>query len=203
METIYKEIEMNTKTALVIVDVQNDFVEGGALGVIGGKAVADKIASFVKDNKDDLYMVITTRDWHIDPGKHFETWPVHCVANTPGAEVLDVINDAIVDSDLAHREVSKGLYSDGYSGLEGVDLVTQNPLDVILMDNNITRIVVVGIATDHCVKATALDANKKKWWHPVVLTDLIAGVDPEASAAALVEMEEDGILLTTSNDWNK
>lgn len=187
-------------TALVIVDVQHDFVEGGALGIDGGKGVAASIARFVEKNQDKFDLVITSRDWHIEPGEHFETWPVHCVADTHGAEILDVIKDAVAP--LANtRVISKGLYSDGYSAFSGNDLHTQNPMDTILFDNGIDKIVVVGLATDHCVKATALDANKKPWWEVTVLTDLIAGVTPETSQAALDEMSNDGIILTSSDDW--
>ncbi|MEV0997682.1 nicotinamidase [Nonomuraea sp. NPDC050202] len=180
-------------TALIIVDVQNDFCEGGSLAVAGGSEVAAGITRHVADHGYDH--VVATRDYHISPGTHFadapdyvSTWPAHCVAGTPGADFHPSFDVSAVE-----EVFSKGAYEAAYSGFEGTsgDGV---PLADWLRERGVREVDVVGIATDHCVRATALDAVK----HGLavrVLLDLTAGVAPTTTEAALAELREAGAVL--------
>lgn len=179
--------------ALVIVDVQNDFCPGGALGVADGARVAEAIAAHVAEK--DYAAVVATKDWHIDPGDHFsddpdfkDSWPKHCVADSEGAELPPAL------ADVKLTEVFlKGQYSAGYSGFEGTtDAGTE--LGDWLRSHDIDIIDVVGIATDYCVRATVLDALKQGF-EVRVLTDLVAAVTPETGEAALQEMVGSGSQL--------
>jgi nicotinamidase/pyrazinamidase len=183
--------------ALLVVDVQNDFTEGGALGVEGGAAVAAGITEHLLHHRGDYDLVVASRDWHDgdnDNGGHFAsgtpdfvgTWPVHCVAGTPGAEYHPAL---AVDRIDAH--VRKGQGEPAYSAFEGV-LDDGEPLADLLADRGVTDLDVVGIATDHCVRASALDAAAIGV-HVRVLTDLVAGVAEVSSAAALEELRTAGI----------
>lgn len=189
--------------ALLIIDVQNDFTEGGALGVEGGAAVAAAITQHVREHPDDYDVVIASRDWHDpdnDNGGHFalegdpdfvSTWPRHCMAGTDGAEYHPSIDTGLIDI-----HVRKGQGVPAYSIFEGTTddgrrLVTA--LDEI----DVTDIDVVGIATDYCVRASALDAITAGR-RVRVLSDLVAGVAPESSAAALVELADAGVLVEPS-----
>ncbi len=189
--------------ALLIVDVQNDFTEGGALGVAGGAEVARRITAYVREHRDDYAHVIASRDWHHgddDNGGHFaldgvpdftETWPPHCVAGTPGAEYHPALDTTLVDV-----HVRKGQGVPAYSAFEGTT-DDGRPLPVALEDLGIDDVDVVGIATDYCVRASALDAAGVG--HRVrVLTDLVAGVAPTTSRAALEELEAAGVELVPS-----
>lgn len=223
--------------ALVIVDVQNDFCEGGALAVAGGADVAAAISEHLAERADAYASVATTRDWHVDPGTHFAaatgaepdyrtTWPVHCVAGTPGAELHPDLDVEHVDA-----EFLKGRHTDGYSGFDGhhgePDAVPtgasgERPsgdagpygatavaaaaveegapgLDEWLREQGVDALTVVGLATDHCVRATVLDALDAGY-EVTVLTDLVAGVDEAASQAALHEMEAAGAHLALADD---
>jgi len=189
--------------ALFIIDVQNDFTEGGALGVDGGAAVAAGISALLAQHPDRYDHVFASRDWHSavgDNGGHFATdaapdyvttWPVHCVAGTPGAEYHP-------DLDVSGVEVhvQKGQGKPAYSIFEGV---TQSGHTVAraLDDLAVTDIDVVGIATDYCVLASARDALAAGR-RVRVLTDLVAGVAPESSAAALRALASEGAVVTTS-----
>ena len=173
-----------SKKALIVVDVQNDFVEGGALAVNGGKTVAVKIADLLnsRDTMSQYSQIVLTRDWHIDPGSHFSdepdyvtTWPVHCVAGSAGAEFVDCIKNIRWDRDVTI--VNKGMYEDAYSGFQGITL-SGTPLAEHLRENSITSVGVVGIATDYCVKETALDAAREGFTTTVIL-DLCAGISQE------------------------
>jgi len=173
---------MNSHTALIVVDVQNDFCEGGSLAVSGGIAVAQKISAHMAES--DYEYVVATRDYHIDPGEHFSeepdfvrSWPKHCVAGTGGAAFHPELDITPIS-----EVFSKGQYSDGYSGFEGVSRANEK-LAVWLRAKEITEVSVVGIATDHCVRATALDAVKEGFTTRVLL-DLTASVSP-----AVVESE--------------
>jgi nicotinamidase/pyrazinamidase len=183
--------------ALLIVDVQNDFTEGGALAVDGGAAVAARITDHLARHRRDYDLVVASRDWHDgdnDNGGHFapgepdflDTWPVHCVAGTAGADYHPAL--AVGDVD-AH--VRKGQGRPAYSAFEGV-LDDGEPLAALLAERKVTDIDVVGIATDHCVRASALDAAATGA-HVRVLTDLVAGVAEASSAAALAELRAAGI----------
>lgn len=190
------------KRALVVVDVQNDFCEGGSLAVAGGAQVAQRIADFVQTHHGDYAAVVATADWHIDPGEHFsdtpdyvDSWPVHCVAGTYGAEPHPGVEPAMAHVEAVFR---KGEYAAAYSGFEGLthgtpdaDGVPSIGLGDWLETAGITEIDVVGIATDHCVRATALDALRAGL-RTRVLLDLTAGVAPEPSARAVAQMREEG-----------
>jgi len=181
--------------ALFIIDVQNDFTEGGALGVDGGAAVAGRITEYLASDAADYDVVFASRDWHDghnDNGGHFhpepnyvETWPEHCVSGTVGAEYHPALDESLVDV-----HVKKGQGKPAYSIFEGVTddgLTVHEALDRL----EISDVDVVGIATDYCVLASALDALESG--RAVrVLTDLVAGVAPESSAAALERLEAEG-----------
>ena len=187
--------------ALFIVDVQNDFTERGALGVAGGDAVAERISRFLGEHADDYAVIVASRDWHHgddDNGGHFaaepdfiDTWPAHCVGGTYGADY-----DEVFDTSRVTHHLKKGQGKPAYSLFEGVtdDGVTA---DGILNENGISDIDVVGIATDYCVRASALDALKAGRGVRV-FTDLIAGVHPDSSAAALAEIAAAGAEVTRS-----
>src|SRR3954453_22333739 len=177
-------------SALFIIDVQNDFTEGGALGVDGGAAVAAGISRYLDEHPDRYDVVIASRDWHDgsnDNGGHFATdgapgfgtnWPVPCSAAPPGAEYHPALDTSDVDV-----HIRKGQGKPAYSVYEGTT-PEGVPLTQVLAERGVTDVDIVGIATDYCVRASALDA-KHDGKRVRVLTDLIAGVAPESSAAAL------------------
>lgn len=182
-----------TARALVVVDVQNDFCEGGALAVAGGSAVAAAVTSLVKSNRYDA--IVATRDHHIDPDAHFaddpdyvDTWPAHCQVGTPGAEFHPNF-----DVSSAHEIFSKGAYTAAYSGFEGASDADE-PLADWLRDRGVTDVDVVGLATDHCVKATALD-SVREGFATTVLLPYTAGVSPATTEAALAELRAAGVVL--------
>ncbi len=187
--------------ALVVIDVQVDFCEGGALAVAGGNAVAERIAALLaSDHGYDT--VAATRDWHVEPGRHFSdapdyvrTWPAHCVAGTPGAEYHPALRDALPGGPAAvvDEVFSKGQYDDGYSGFDGVDSRLR-PLSAYLRGLDVGEVDVVGIATDHCVRATAKDAAGLGF-RTRVLLDLAAGVAPATVTRALDELRDAGVEL--------
>ncbi|PKQ22027.1 MAG: nicotinamidase [Actinobacteria bacterium HGW-Actinobacteria-5] len=180
--------------ALIVVDVQNDFCEGGSLAVSGGAAVAGRIAGLLAgDHGYD--QVVATRDHHIDPGAHFsatpdyvDSWPVHCVAGTPGAELHPALAatpfDAVFD---------KGEYAAAYSGFEGA--CGGEGLAEWLADHEVESVDVVGIATDYCVRATALDAAKCGLATRVRL-DLTAAVAPDRIGSTLTDLAAGGVEVT-------
>lgn len=185
-------------TALLIIDVQNDFTEGGALGVVGGDAVAAGIARLLREHPDRYDVVIASRDWHDadnDNGGHFhaqpdfvDSWPVHCVSDTAGAEYHPALTDAPIDI-----HVRKGQGRPAYSIFEGI--AHDGSTMVETLDRlGVTHLDVAGIATDHCVLASALD-GLAAGRSVTVLTDLIAGVGAESSAAALARLEAAGARL--------
>jgi len=186
--------------ALFIVDVQNDFTEGGALGVVGGDAVATAITSHLAAHGDEYRLVIASRDWHDgdgDNGGHFatgepdfvDTWPPHCVAGTPGAEY-----DPGLDTSAVTHHVKKGQGQPAYSLFEGRD-DDGRAVAELLTDAGILEVDVVGIATDYCVLATALD-GRQHGFEVRVLDDLVAGVAPETTADAFARMTEAGVVVT-------
>ncbi|SIS23705.1 isochorismatase family protein [Williamsia sterculiae] len=180
-------------TALVIVDVQNDFCEGGALGVTGGAAVARAVTELA--GAQGYSAVVATRDFHIDPGTHFsdepdfvDSWPPHCRVGTSGAEFHPDF-----DVTLAQDVFSKGRYSAAYSGFEGAD-DDGATLETWLRDRGIRAVDVVGIATDHCVRATALDAARTGL-RVRVLLDHTAAVAPDSLAATYAQLRDAGVDL--------
>jgi nicotinamidase/pyrazinamidase len=179
--------------ALLIVDVQRDFCEGGSLAVHGGAEAARRITAWMVEHGDEYAAVAATRDRHQDPGAHFsatpdyvDSWPVHCVAGTLGAEFHPDLNTAAVGAVF-----DKGAYAAAYSGFEGVD-ATGRGLAEWLGAQDASGVDVVGIATDYCVLATALDAVRAGFTTRVI-TALTAGVAPETTEAAIRAMSEAGV----------
>lgn len=179
--------------ALIVVDVQNDFCEGGSLAVAGGAAVAAAISARMVAADAPWDHVVATRDHHIDPGAHFsdrpdfaDSWPPHCRAGTPGASFHPALDVAPIEAVF-----DKGPYSAAYSGFEGRSPRGTGLRDW-LVERGVTEVDVVGIATDHCVRATALDAVAAGF-DTTVLLDLCAGVAPDSTARALAEMREAGV----------
>jgi len=185
--------------ALIIVDVQPTFCEGGALPVSGGNAVAERVAAYVTAHRGDYALVVTTQDWHIDPGEHFseapdfvDTWPPHGVVGTEEAELHPALREVAADA-----SVKKGQYAAAYSGFEGVD-DSGVALDGILRAHGIEALDVVGLAESHCVKETALD-GVRAGYRVRVLTDLTAPVSPEQGRVARAAMVEAGVELVPSD----
>jgi nicotinamidase/pyrazinamidase len=181
--------------ALVVVDVQVDFCEGGSLPVSGGAAVAAGVSAHLATARDRYAMVVATRDWHVDPGSHFSdtpdfihSWPVHCVALTAGAAFHPDL-----DLTSVNEVVSKGEHAAAYSGFEGVTDEGRS-LEALLAEAGVTEVEIVGIATDYCVRATALDACRVI---PTVRVreDLCVGVAPSSTLAALAELRAAGVEL--------
>ncbi|PRH76027.1 nicotinamidase [Streptomyces solincola] len=187
--------------ALIVVDVQNDFCEGGSLAVTGAADVAAAITDLVGEAAGAVYRhVVATRDHHIDPGGHFsdqpdyvDSWPVHCVAGTEGAGFHPNFAPAVA-SGAIDAVFDKGAYAAAYSGFEGTD-ENETGLAQWLRERGVTEVDVVGVATDHCVRATALDAVRAGF-RTQVLLDLTAGVAEETSERALEELRAAGVELT-------
>jgi len=174
--------------ALIVVDVQNDFCEGGAMAVAGGAGVASAISDLLGDHASDYSHVVATRDHHVDPGAHFsvdpdfvDTWPPHCVAGTRGADLHP--NLAV---DRIETVFDKGEHAAAYSGFEGHN-ADGSGLAQWLRAHDVEAIDVVGIATDHCVRATAVD-GVVAGFRTRVLLDLTAGVARATTDAALAEL---------------
>jgi nicotinamidase/pyrazinamidase len=181
-------------SALIVVDVQRDFCEGGSLAVTGGADVAGRISELLEG--DHRYAaVVATRDHHIDPGAHFssdpdfvESWPRHCEVGTAGVEFHDRLRfrgfDAVFD---------KGEYAAAYSGFEGRDAAGAL-LGDWLADHGVDAVDVCGIATDYCVRATALDASRAGL-NTTVLLDLTAAVAPDQLETTLGELAAAGVAI--------
>jgi nicotinamidase/pyrazinamidase len=187
--------------ALIVVDVQNDFCEGGSLAVAGGARVASDIGELLhhwtrQDDQAPAYdHVVATKDHHIDPGRHWsrepdfvDTWPVHCQVGTDGEAFHPNLDPQPFDAIFL-----KGEHKAAYSGFEGetVDGVT---LADWLREHKVDRIDICGIATDYCVRLTALDAHREGF-DTRVLTSMCAGVADDTSARALAEMDDAGVTL--------
>ncbi|GAA0315441.1 isochorismatase family protein [Actinoallomurus spadix] len=182
-------------TAFIIVDVQNDFCEGGSLPVTGGANVAMAISTYLQDNRRAYSHVVATRDFHLDPGDHFsespdfvDTWPAHCVIGTPGADFHPNLDLAPIEAVF-----SKGEHKAAYSGFEGA-ADDGTPLGDWLRKHEVDSVDIVGIATDHCVRATALDAVRSGIAARVLL-GMTAGVAEETVDRALEEMGAAGVEL--------
>ncbi|MFB7124833.1 isochorismatase family protein [Kitasatospora xanthocidica] len=185
--------------ALIVVDVQNDFCEGGSLAVAGGAEVAAAITDLITESSPGYRHILATRDHHIDPGDHFsaepdyvDSWPPHCVAGTEGVGFHPNFAPAVI-SGAVEAVFDKGAHSAAYSGFEGLDENNRGPVEW-LRERQVDQVDVVGIATDHCVRATALDAARAGFTTRVLL-DLTAGVNPETTAAALAELRAAGVEL--------
>ena len=197
--------------ALIIVDVQPTFCEGGELGVEGGNAVAERIAEYVETHRNEYAYIATTQDWHVEPGRHWsddpdyvDTWPVHGKAGTANAG----LHPAIAALGIGHH-FKKGQYSPSYSGFEGLEdntdriptreEVAADPsagrtLANALEAAGITRVDVVGLAESHCVKETALDA-RKLGYETHVIEELTEPVSEELGVDARRQMREAGVVL--------
>ena len=186
---------------LLVVDVQNDFCEGGALGVDGGARVASGITDHIEAHGSDYAVVVASRDWHDadnDNGGHFAlhgeapnfvtTWPVHCVAGTTGAEYHP---DLTLPDNTSHVKKGQGMPS--YSMFEGHS-DDGHTVEEILTNAGVTEVDVVGIATDHCVRASALDA-KAAGFAVRDINDLVAAVTPDTERTARGEMAEAGVVF--------
>jgi nicotinamidase/pyrazinamidase len=187
--------------ALIVVDVQNDFCEGGSLPVEGGARVASEISELLhhwtrRDPKAPPYdVVVATKDHHVDPGAHWsshpdyvDSWPVHCQVGTDGEAFHPNLDPQPFDAIFL-----KGEHAAAYSGFDGrtadgVDLTTW------LQQHQVDRVDVCGVATDHCVRATALDASSNGF-STRVLTDLCAGVAPETTDAAIIQLSQAGVTV--------
>ncbi len=187
--------------ALFILDVQNDFTEGGALAVQGGDAVAERITRHLEAHAGDYSVIVASRDWHDsdnDNGGHFhpepdfvDSWPVHCVSGTAGAEY----DPGLATAAVTHH-VKKGQGEPAYSLFEGTTDEGESVAQV-LEQHGVVDVDIVGLTTDYCVRASALDTIEHGR-HVRILTDLIAGVAPETSEAALVELAHAGAELAHS-----
>ena len=181
--------------ALVIVDVQNDFCEGGSLAVAGGSAVVRKINALLAGDHGYVH-VVATKDYHVDPGGHFSghpdylnSWPPHCVAGSSGAEFHPDL-----DTEQIEEVFRKGAYAAAYSGFDGA--AHGVGLADWLRDRGVDEVDIVGIATDYCVRATAEDA-RREGFDTRVLVALTAGVAAETTTAALEGMRSAGVELVS------
>lgn len=183
----------------MIVDVQNDFCEGGSLAVTGGAAVASAITRYLAGPARARYdHVVASQDFHVDPGAHFaadpdyySSWPAHCVAGTAGARFHPDLDTSAIEEIFR-----KGAYAAAYSGFEGTNQAG-DALGSWLSERGVTDIDVAGIATDYCVYATASDAAAGGF-ATIVLLNLTAGVDAQTTAAAIESLRTAGIELSGS-----
>jgi nicotinamidase/pyrazinamidase len=180
--------------ALIVADVQNDFCEGGSLAIVGGTEVAAAISAHLQRAAGDYAHVVATRDHHINPEGHFaanpdflDSWPAHCVVGTRGAELHPNL-----DREPIEAVFDKGEYAAAYSGFQARNDGTL--LGDWLRAHGVDEVDVVGLATDHCVRATALDAAAAGL-RTRVLLGLTAGVAEASTAAALEELRTAGIEL--------
>jgi nicotinamidase/pyrazinamidase len=181
--------------ALLIVDVQNDFCEGGSLAVEDGAMTAAAISEYLTAAGATYAHIIASRDYHIDPGSHFSaspdfsrSWPPHCVAGSTGAQFHPDFDTSAVDAVF-----SKGAHEAAYSAFEGTDDAGV-PLGTWLRDQGVDELDVVGIATDYCVRASALDAAEQGFATRVLLR-LTVGVDPLTTREAIDAMRAAGVEL--------
>lgn len=181
--------------ALIIADVQNDFCEGGSLAVAGGAAVGAGISALLREHPDRWEHVVASKDYHIDPGRHFseqpdfvDTWPPHCRVGTPGAEFHPNL-----DTDRIEAVFTKGEYEPAYSAFEGRS--GSIGLAAWLRLHDVDEVEIVGLATDHCVRATGLDAAAEGFATRVLL-DLTAGVARETTDQAIKKLREAGVQLS-------
>ena len=174
---------------LLIVDVQNDFCPGGALAVTNG----DFIVPVINSVMDRFDMVIASKDWHPEETVHFEKWPVHCVRDTEGAAFHPLLNIESIDKIFLKGTENR---NDGYSAFEA----TNQNLEEFLRDAGTEELYICGLATDYCVKSSAVDAVKAGFIVKV-LTDAIQAVElhPGDSAAAIAAMQEAGCQMVSSD----
>jgi nicotinamidase/pyrazinamidase len=176
--------------ALLLVDVQNDFCPGGTLAVPEG----DKVVPVINQMMDSFPLVIASKDWHPKDTVHFKKWPPHCVQNTPGADFHPKLNASKIKKIFLKGTHNK---DDGYSAFEA----TSANLAEFLKKEGVTDLYIAGLATDYCVKATALDADKNGF-ETFVVEDAIAAVNvkPGDDEKALKAMRKAGITLLRSDE---
>ena len=184
-----------TSSALVVVDVQRDFCEGGALAAANTLSLLEPLQKFIAEAKRHGALVVFTQDWHPANHSSFKAnggqWPVHCVAGTQGAELMPPLK-AGPDDVVIHKGV--GVSGAGYSGFDETSLRQQ------LRDNGIMSVGVAGIATEYCVCATALDALKSEF-ETTVLKDLIRAVQDKEVPQVLAELQKAGVIVGDSAAW--
>jgi nicotinamidase/pyrazinamidase len=192
-------VEPAAVRALIVVDVQPTFCEGGELATEGANEIAHRVAAYAAAHRDRYATVLTTQDWHIDPGDHFsenpdfvDSWPPHGIAGSPNAELHPALAELGPDVQL-----KKGQYSHGYSGFDGADEHGRT-LATILADAGVTGVDVVGLVESHCVKHTALDA-RRAGLSARVLTDLTIPVSEAQGEAAEKELMAAGVELRDSS----
>lgn len=178
------------KKALLIVDVQNDFCPGGTLAVKDG----DKVVPVINGIMNKFDVIISTQDWHPVDTVHFEKWPAHCVSNLDGADFHPDLDIDKIDLKLLKGTENK---DDGYSAFEA----TNESLVDYIDENDISKLYVCGLATDYCVRASALD-SLKLGIDTFVITDAIAAVNlkPDDDKKTLVELRRKGAKLIESTD---
>jgi len=186
--------------ALIVIDVQNDFCEGGSLAVPGGADVAAAVTDLIGESAGSYRHVVATRDRHVDPGAHFSdtpdfvtSWPPHCVAGTEGVGFHPNFAPAVA-SGAIEAVFDKGAHTAAYSGFEGAD-ENGTALADWLRERDVQEVDIVGIATDHCVRATALDATREGFTTRVLL-DLTAGVAAATTEQALGQLRDAGVELS-------
>jgi nicotinamidase/pyrazinamidase len=184
---------MAVRKALVVVDVQNDFCEGGALAVTGGHRTAYAIAKFIEQEGWRYSRIVTTQDWHIEPGEHFsaspdfiDSWPVHCLADTMGSALHPALRKSKVDA-----RFFKGQHAAAYSGFEAGETISGEKLGKFLRRGSIKEVDVCGIATDYCVQATALDGIKEGF-SVKVLGGLCAAITEQGAKACAAAVQAAG-----------
>ncbi len=190
--------DIDPTSALIVVDVQNDFVDG-SLPVSGGAECARAVGEYVARTADSYQLVVTTQDWHVDPGHHFsdepdfeDTFPPHCRAGTEGAELHPALDEGFGGdfTSAVDAAVRKGQDNSGYSGFQGVD-ASGRDLDSILRAHGVAALDVIGIASSHCVAATALDGLERGY--PVrVMLELSVGVSEAGESEAMTRVRDAG-----------
>jgi nicotinamidase/pyrazinamidase len=176
--------------ALLVVDVQNDFCPGGALAVSDG----DKVVPIINSIMGKFEFVVASKDWHPSDSVHFKKWPPHCVQNTKGAEFHPLLRTNSIGEVFLKGTKNK---DDGYSAFEA----TSDDLEKVLKEKKVEELLISGLATDYCVRASALDAVKKGF-RTYVIRDAVKAVDVHQGdgASAFEEMRKAGVLLISSQD---
>jgi nicotinamidase/pyrazinamidase len=183
------------KSALIVVDVQRDFCEGGALAASDTLSLLDPLQQTIEKARRAGSTIVFTRDWHPVSHGSFSPnggpWPIHCVENTPGAELMPPI--AAAPGDII---IHKGIPVDGpgYSGFDATGLAAQ------LSQRGISDVAVTGVATEYCVRATALD-SAAAGFSTVVLEDVIRAVNANETGKILTELKNSGVSVQTAKQW--
>lgn len=188
------KVGITSRSALIVVDMQKDFCEGGSLPVKGCRSIVNKINEYVRVFKNAGLTVVASRDWHPPNHMSFNTvggpWPPHCVAGSEGAEFVEGLGlpeDAVIVSKATDPN------AEAYSAF------TSTPLHYVLSVRSVRRLFITGVATDYCVKETALE-GLRLGYEVIVLTDAVAGVDEKSSREALRELVRNGAVLAAENE---